>query len=556
MHRLTAFALLILTCAAMLSLRRVDASATPTLSPENNPSIIKGTIDDKTNAVIGSIRITAKGGDVAIASVLREPLKLQGNEAVIIDRGNIEVPAGVTLKSNQAQDITVTIKNVTRPGVYKGSLTFQTLGMTGAIVTGAIVTSNPIALEVHIYQKPQITAKRNPLSIKLVRAQVPVLDTALARLLFADEATEGNWLEPLENQLPSKVSIASKDVYVIGERTGDTILPATLRMEESEKLSADSPPSILLKVENPNDLKPDSYSGTLRLKFADANDSTVDNSLAIPVTLSVREGPFLPLIVIILGIIIGRALRQLETPQAQKEANLIARFRTLQDRARQVKNAEAAAFLQLQMQDVGRHIASPNQPEQTVSQELEKLDASIDSFITLENAEELLEHPDLSSLAPDLLPKIVEARTALLGGNQEQASKLCREVLAKLRAAQPGEAVSAHAPRIERMAEVFSASNAKLTRTLLATPLTRSPRILSVFSGVDFVSAQIRFRYIRPVLLALLLAILAVLGFETLYVNGGATFGANRLYDYFSLFVWGISAEVTRSALQSFTKSK
>jgi hypothetical protein len=95
-----------------------------------------------------------------------------------------------------------------------------------------------------------------------------------------------------------------------------------------------------------------------------------------------------------------------------------------------------------------------------------------------------------------------------------------------------------------------------LIRAAFTKPRTRSPRILSVFSGVEFVDAEARFRYVRPVLLALLLTILTALGLQTLYVNGGATFGANGFYDYLSVFVWGISAEMTRSALQSFTKTK
>ena len=140
MHRLTSFALLILICAATLCVRTVDADAT--LSSEDGFSIIiKGTIDDKTNVVTGSTRLIAKGGEVTIVSVLREPLKLQGNEAVIIERGNIEVPANLTLRENQRQDITVTIKSLPRPGVYKGTLIFQAKASTnGAIVPGGAMT--------------------------------------------------------------------------------------------------------------------------------------------------------------------------------------------------------------------------------------------------------------------------------------------------------------------------------------------------------------------------------------------------------------------------------
>jgi hypothetical protein len=35
-----------------------------------------------------------------------------------------------------------------------------------------------------------------------------------------------------------------------------------------------------------------------------------------------------------------------------------------------------------------------------------------------------------------------------------------------------------------------------------------------------------------------------VVGFQTLYVNNGATFGSNAVFDYIALFIWGLSAEV------------
>ena len=48
----------------------------------------------------------------------------------------------------------------------------------------------------------------------------------------------------------------------------------------------------------------------------------------------------------------------------------------------------------------------------------------------------------------------------------------------------------------------------------------------------------------RPTITILGGLLLAFVGFETLYVNGSATFGANAITDYLSVFVWGVSADV------------
>jgi hypothetical protein len=42
-----------------------------------------------------------------------------------------------------------------------------------------------------------------------------------------------------------------------------------------------------------------------------------------------------------------------------------------------------------------------------------------------------------------------------------------------------------------------------------------------------------------------------MVGLKTLYVDNGASFGAEGLYDYLGLFMWGLSAEVAQSTLQN-----
>jgi hypothetical protein len=58
---------------------------------------------------------------------------------------------------------------------------------------------------------------------------------------------------------------------------------------------------------------------------------------------------------------------------------------------------------------------------------------------------------------------------------------------------------------------------------------------------------------IRPLLYLVLVIFLAVVGLDTLYINSGATFGANPIGDYLGLVLWGLSADVAGRTLGNLT---
>jgi hypothetical protein len=56
---------------------------------------------------------------------------------------------------------------------------------------------------------------------------------------------------------------------------------------------------------------------------------------------------------------------------------------------------------------------------------------------------------------------------------------------------------------------------------------------------------------LRPALELIGVLLLAFIGFEALYVNGSATFGANPVTDYLTAIIWGVSADVAARTLTS-----
>jgi hypothetical protein len=80
----------------------------------------------------------------------------------------------------------------------------------------------------------------------------------------------------------------------------------------------------------------------------------------------------------------------------------------------------------------------------------------------------------------------------------------------------------------------------------------RLAKVLALLSGLH-VTADVRYWLVRPVLSLALIALLLLLGMQTLYVHDGSTFGAAGLYDYLGLLLWGMSADVAQRTLQSLS---
>jgi hypothetical protein len=59
---------------------------------------------------------------------------------------------------------------------------------------------------------------------------------------------------------------------------------------------------------------------------------------------------------------------------------------------------------------------------------------------------------------------------------------------------------------------------------------------------------------VKPALFFLLLVVLCLTGFNTLYVKAPAGFGSAGLFDHLGLFMWGLTADVAHATLQAFAE--
>ena len=519
-----------------------------TVDPGDSPLVIYGKLDGQTTAFGGDVRLTATGDDVKELLMLPSGMKGVGDDNVIIDRSNVTVPSGISLNKGQPRDIRVTVNNVTRPGEYAGSLKFLLPGQSED-------KALKIGLTLRIDSKPKVQPVFPNMTFQLVRCQNPIA-CAVSTWLLPASAIREDWAVYLDNQTLAPIEMTDATVVMRGEKTGHAINPDVISLTLSHPLPLGKVEPIMMTIHR-NRLLPDRYQGTLRFKVKGSDDPVIIN-----IDLNLRDSPIWAVLIILAGIIVGRLARGMSTPEAQKQIKFLPRLYQLRDSADRLENAEARTYLAGQIQDASEQIALAKETEEVLSQVLDKLKGRIDFLGTLEGLEHQLTKFD--ALIEELKPTIQAARQELIYNRVEEAERLRKKVEARLQEVQQDKTMGVASDLFDTFFKSFRASTARWSEAEKAKAPTRPggmrwgwlAKVMTTLSGTEVMSAELRYWFVRPLLFLILLAVLALLGLQTLYVSAGSAFGAAGLYDYLGLFLWGLSADIAQRTLQNLPAPK
>jgi hypothetical protein len=520
------------------------------VDPGDTPLVIYGKLDGQTTAFAGNVRLTAKGDDVKELLLLPSGVKQTGDSSVVIDRSNVTVPSGISLSNGQPRDIRVTLNNITRPGEYTGSLKFLVPGET-------VDKALKIPLILHIDAKPKVQPVFPNMTFQLVRCQNPIART-VATWLLPGSAVRDDWIVDLDNQTLAPVEVTDATVVMRGEKTGLAVNPGVIDFTMPHPLPADKVEPIAMTIHR-DMLSPDRYQGTLRFKVKGSDDPVTVNA-----DLNLRDGPIWAVLIVLAGIMVGRLVRGMSTPEAQKQVKFLPLLYQLGASAERVQNADAHSYLTAQLQNAKVKIGSATDTDEALSQMLDKLKGRIEFLASLETLQDQLNKLGVDALNDELQPKIQAARQALIDDQADEAEELRKEVDARLRKAQHDGTMGRAADIFENVLGSFRAASARWFQAESAPAPTQPggkrwgglAKVMAALSGAEVAGAELRFWFVRPLLFLILLVGLALLGLQTLYVNSGSTFGSAGLYDYLGLFLWGLSADVAQRTLQNLQMPK
>ncbi len=505
------------------------------VAPDDSPLVILGTLDGETSAFSGHVRLSVTGGDVTELRMLASDLVEKDSPSQLIERRYLSIPAGTSLSVNQPLDVEVTVSNVNHPGVYTGTIKFL---LPEQLEDEALI----VPVELHVDATPLVEPVEPSLSVQVVHCQNQ-LSCWVASWLLPENAIRDDWEVLLDNQTPNAVDVTDVDVVMFGEQTGHVVRPDEIELEVPHPLPASQVERIGLTIFR-HRLPSDRYRGTFRFKVADEEQPVIVN-----VDLDVRDGPFWPFLLIVLGILVGRLARDMDTPAAQTQIKLMPRYRQLRAKADEITNDEAKSYVMDELQTFKADLDQAETPEETLKQELERVATHLDFLISLDALTQGL--PD--ALAAQLKPKLAQIVESLRNNDLIKAQELQQQIEQRLQQAQADGTMGARQQwdRLQTKIETLKIHAAQLWTTSKTNTISRWQRLLATISGIR-INSELRYWVIRPLLWFLLLLVLTLLGMQTLYVKAGTAFGAAG-GDYLALFLWGLTADVVSRSLSSLT---
>jgi hypothetical protein len=432
-------------------------------------------------------------------------------------------PGPVKYAANQYVTALVSILGLTRFGTYNGSVEFR--------------------------QPQDAPGGKNQVPITVVVKGAVTIDTpALTafRCLVPWSCAVGNHLAPpnqriVINNLGGQESAQiSRLKIMLRSAVGDSTLDEQqVKIDVSQAIPAGEVRA--LKVCIPSDkVVAGHYDGFAQVGFQSGD------VISLPVTLDVRAAPLLAILLLVLGIVFGRVLQAVNSPTAQAQQRLIANIAALRSAAASIHDPNVALLLEKKMADARQAIATMNAGEPAITQQIQDIGTAITIESNLEWIEANLQQiaaPAQAAVQAD----VDTSRTALLSddlaGADTARKKAQGDLLTHLSAAGP-------------LPGKMSAQSMQFNAILPAAPTRRLyARVASLVAGTPAHLPVGKHAFFKDLMFIALLAGLVIVGLYTFYIKN-AIFGANFLFDYFGIAVWGLSADVAQRTLQGLQLPK
>lgn len=524
----------------------------------SNSIIIQGLLREKTSFTAYLLITSNSPASLDVGAVLKD--EAQG---LLLPSASLILPASpIVVEAGKPKEVPVTVSNVEQAGHYKGQLQFSRKDGQ----------SWSLPMEVHL---------REPWEADIYEEdKAPVINTASASLLngmLPRRIRQPGINLRIDNKGSENLAISNISLALKGEKTN---APFTSRIVslDSATLGLEIPPEGLETLwftfrKELNQLPADSYKGEMRIYF-----KGFEAPLSANVTVNKRIGALGAILLLFLGIVLGRWIKDLNKAKGQLE--LMERFVPLRAKVDQLTDTIAQKQLLDEVEALEQEINTVFSDEAKAEVEakfppIEKKVAQIRELEALvarleERIEELeLDEDQIETIHQMAASKVRLVRDTVLAGQEEEA-KAALEGLAKfLEDPTEGRSRSVTGDVLSLLNKFMEPILKKISEPAVAEGGEEKQQpgqlqravfwLLNFLSGVK-VSARLRYGLMRPVITLATFVVILLLGFNEIYINGGDTFGSEGIMDYLKLFLWGIISDVfSRSltdieAVKSFMK--
>ncbi len=515
------------------------AATNITVDAKDKPLQIKGWLNEE-NTLIGSIRLSAPA-KVEQFRFLASDLKRQEGEE-IIGRQHVSFIGETNLQAGIPKDFQVRVSNPQSPGTYKGQIEIRLPAQKPQVVN----------INVLVKARPKLTPLRGNEQVQLQLTQCSLwLDCGLAHLLFPKSAFLQSWDLAFDNLENASVTVTGADVFLKGELTGYQLSSKQIKVPNIPQIKADQIVKLPLTWDS-QEIPSDRYTGAVYISSEGARER-----LIIPLNLTVRIAPLIPLFVLFLGIILGRLIKYMQE-KGIPQAETLGKVKELENIVTQADPEDQKILIP--MLSKAEQLVQQMKLEAATA-EVEKITACLECLRSLRTIEKKLEpfktHPDVKG-DNGILQKIKDIRMQITLYQDEQVKTSLEKLQQDVAKLKFPSFIGDKSP-ID-LSEVVNSVKAAVVAVGVAQRVQKpvdkwvswSQKSLFFLSGSKF-RTQVTYWFARPLFSLTLLLGLSVVGMRSLYVQKGSTFGADPFSDYLGLLVWGLSADVASRSLSNLT---
>jgi len=500
----------------------------------DNPLVIKGWIGDD-NSFVGNIGVTLQGapqGTTQIKlNIYKSDLKTaSGTE--MIGRQSVVI-TGDQLTPDTPAIIQVKVNGVTQPGEYEGRIELSLPGQPQR-------TSIIVKLSANVRPTLTLLTETDRLRANLVNC---TFDCLLAHILLPGAAFQGDMELGLEKPVNAPLIVGDAGIGVNGEQTRFRIDAKTLTLGPlSDPSNAKKYVTIPVSIAREK-IPADHYTGSIYLPVTGQT-----NPLKVPVDFNVRSGPFWPLVVLLLSILIGRLFKFMQD-KGNAIANALQAINRVEFRLQNVHPDDARIIER--MLGAARDLVHQEKATEATTA-ANAISARLVTLGELRQIQRRLAGKEGDPAVAQILENIRQARERIALEQDENAKTLLAQIKDALVALkETPDMTDSDANDLNEAINRSDSASAAIAPlgTVRQTTRGRFRNALIVLSGLsDEFRTEATLFLARPLLwLALLIGLLA-LGLKTLYVDN-AVFGATPFADFLGLAFWGLSSDMASRTL-------
>ncbi|MEI3648995.1 MAG: hypothetical protein V6D39_03240 [Dolichospermum lemmermannii FEM_B0920] len=383
------------------------------------------------------------------------------------------------------------------------------------------------------------------------------VDCKLAQLLLPKSAFMDKWELQFDNPNQTPVNVLNAKIVIKGSQTNYQLTSPTIQLpQEKQSLAANQIVDLPLTW-NRGSIPPDNYTGAIYLTLTQQN-----NRFTIPVNLNVRSGPFIPLLVIVFGIILGRLFKYMQE-KGKPQSELLETINDLELDTKKTFVEDKDKKLLISMLKKARQKVYQGNIEKAESI-INDIEAHFELLTELQTIKDAFKGKEQVDAVKTAISKIEKAKDNIALNKNEEAKKIIEDL--KQNPPQLTNMMSSHPSgkeeEIKKSSEkainaINRLTEAKEIGDIEANNWVKFQSFLINLSGVsDQVRAEATFWIVQPLFALILLFGLSAVGIHSLYIENGKTFGANPSSDYLGLILWGLSSDVASRSLSNLKGDK